>query len=136
MHQASTHTLYSTADMLLEDFLNRLAPTNQDWSEPSNLWRVPLWVEGDKVTAYVGDNLRRYYSSENMPGLLKSRLGMIYSAKEHSHLHSIDDLYLSMSMIMFNVTYPETYNEIGWRVSKHFYLVVLPHEALQEMRGE
>jgi hypothetical protein len=121
--------------MKLETFLKGLAPMKLNWNNPYELlWRVPLWVENGSVTAYMGVNLRRFYTPETLPAEIKQRLGYIGAAKEHANVGA-GDLFISTTDVYHNKRYPKEYSDIGWRVSEHIYTVVLPLEVLEQMKG-
>jgi len=128
--------------MKLEKFLDTLAPLNMNWVGMSDLWRVPLWIYTDDngvsghVIAYVGIGHKRLYTPTTLPKQIKRKLALIFTVPQHSAMNNAGDHFIANEHVYRNHHYPESYDEIGWRVSEHIYTVVLPGWLIDEMRGE
>ena len=95
--------------------------------------RVPVaFIEGN-YEVYVGDNLIRYYTPDELPDEIKSKLTMIRAA-------TIEPLALPSSGNLLRDVYEcrpdHPLYEIGWMVTPSLFVVVIPSKHLTYMKGE
>lgn len=99
------------------------------------LYRTPLRKVEDDVTMWVGDGMVRYYQTHSLPTPVKVKLAMVMAYDGASVIR--DDVALLLSKIaIYENTYPEEFNDIGWRASTTFFCIVLEDEILREIRGD
>jgi hypothetical protein len=98
-----------------------------------NLGELPRLAPYDYVV-FLGNNAKRYLTTAQLPSEVKSKLAMI-SAYETT-IEWVDfqpDNVGSISQYMNQ--FPDEFYEIGWRVTKDMYCVLMTDETLDYLRG-
>ena len=95
------------------------------------MYRVPVRVEGEKHTIYVGDNHTRMFDADTLPAFIKHKLAMIIVSG--SQVYMKDEFLSKLDLY----TTPKTGNlqTIGWRASETMYIVVMSEEELTSLKG-
>lgn len=104
--------------------------------------RVPVWVEDGVYTVQATDKLYRMYDDDTLPDFLKASMAMIKAFPfkvEPPSIYGWTD-----PRAVFNQDYDGAYinrqdpklDDIGWRVTKNLYIVILTQEQLESMYGE
>lgn len=92
------------------------------------------WVyakqKGEELHIYVGNSLTRMYNLTGLPDHIRSQLAMIHTQDWKQFM------WVRVREIAFPSWYPEQYEDIGWMLSADEYVLVLPEEVLEELRGE
>jgi hypothetical protein len=95
-------------------------------------YRVPVRIEQDKHTIYVGDNHTRMFDADTLPAFIKHKLAMIIvSATPESSIRT--DAQLT-NLELYNPRVGDL-ELIGWRASQTMYIVVMSEEELDSLRG-
>ena len=102
-----------------------------------NMFRVPVWVNGDDICVCVGDNSFRYYLREFAPKELKAALSMVnafpfkprpeWAVGPSSAFHNVvltDDMELESI---------KNQADVGWRVTEDMYILILPRNFLEDI---
>lgn len=94
-------------------------------------YRVYAEIKGEELHIHVGNSLTRMYSLTGLPDHIKSQLAMV-------HTQVWEDLlwFPWEDIKTFPTWYPPQYEDIGWKLSYHKYVLVLPEKVLEELRGE
>lgn len=108
--------------------VRNLAPVSH---ETEGLYRVPVHIENELHTVYVGDNHTRMFDADTLPDFLKHKLAMI-TVSDNGEL--IQDKLLSpLSLFTTRKGKLET---IGWRASQSMYIVVMTLSELHSLTGK
>ena len=109
-----------------------LSPISHEFEE--GLYRVPVRIEGDKHTIYVGDHHVRMFDADTLPAFIKHKLAMIIVSATPESLVSPNVLLTNLELF----TTPKTGNlqTIGWRASETMYIVVMSEEELTSLIGK
>lgn len=108
--------------------VRNLAPVSH---ETEGLYRVPVHIENELHTVYVGDNHTRMFDADTLPDFLKHKLAMI-TVSDNGEL--IQDKLLSpLSLFATRKGKLET---IGWRASQSMYIVVMTLSELHSLTGK
>lgn len=103
-----------------------------------DMYRTPVLEQdhsGVTYTVWPADNFRRVLTSNDMPKEMKLKLGMV-KAYEGETKKLLQNWHLSvMPTLVYETTYPDFYNDIGWRVTECTYCLVLGNQTLMELRG-
>ena len=101
-----------------------------NWS----LYRVPLRRIGDDYTVYLGNGKCRIYNVDTLPDCIKCKMTMILASP---NVQLIDEASrdFGVHLIMHN-NYPSHMNDIGWRCSDTFFVVVIESKDLDSLIGE
>ena len=95
--------------------------------------RVPVAFIESNYEVYVGDNLIRYYTPDDLPDEIKSKLTMIRAA-------TIESVAIPSSGSLLRDVYEcrpdHPLYEIGWMVTPSLFVVVIPSKHLTYMKGE
>jgi hypothetical protein len=115
-----------------DDVVKSLSPISHEFEE--GLYRVPVRIEGDKHTIYVGDNHTRMFDADTLPAFIKHKLAMIIVSATPESLVSPNVLLTNLELF----TTPKTGNlqTIGWRASETMYIVVMSEEELTSLIGK
>jgi hypothetical protein len=98
----------------------------------AGLYRVPVRIEQDKHTIYVGDNHTRMFDVDTLPAFIKHKLAMIIvSATPESSIRT-DAQLTNLELYAPRVG---DMHLIGWRASQTMYIVVMSEEELDSLRG-
>ncbi len=112
-----------------DDVVKSLSPISHEFEE--GLYRVPVRIEGDKHTIYVGDNHTRMFDTDTLPAFIKHKLAMIIV----SNTVYISDAALS-KLMLYATPKNNTLQTIGWRASQSMYIVVMSEEELTSLIGK
>jgi hypothetical protein len=112
-----------------DDVVRSLSPV----SHPiAGMYRVPVRIEQEKHTIYVGDNHTRMFDTDTLPAFIKHKLAMIIvSATPESSIRT--DAQLT-NLELYNPRVGDL-ELIGWRASQSMYVVVMSEEELDSLRG-
>lgn len=77
----------------------------------------------------------RYYQIHSLPAPVKVKLAMVLAYDSAKIIRSDVTLILTKNAL-YESTYPEEFNDIGWRASNTFFCIVLEDEILREIRGD
>lgn len=98
------------------------------------LYRVPLMRIGDDHTVFLGNSRTRIYTSETLPDCIKHKLTMVLASPDVA-LHDEYCSSFGIHKLMVNNSAPHM-NDIGWRASDSFFVVVIESEELDSLDGE
>jgi hypothetical protein len=98
----------------------------------AGLYRVPVRIEQDKHTIYVGDNHTRMFDADTLPAFIKHKLAMIIVSAIPESLIRTDAQLTNLELYNPRVGDLEL---IGWRASQTMYIVVMSEEELDSLRG-
>lgn len=101
-----------------------------NWS----LYRVPLRRVGDDHTVYLGNGKCRIYTTETLPDCIKCKLTMILASPDVA-LHDEFSRGFGVHSLMQNNSAAHM-NDIGWRASDTYFVVVIESEDLDSLIGE
>lgn len=101
-----------------------------NWS----LYRVPLMRVGGDHTVFLGNGRIRIYTAETLPDCIKHKLTMILASPDVA-LHDEYNSTFGVHKLMVNNSAPHM-NDIGWRASDSFFVVVIESEDLDSLIGE
>ena len=103
-------------------------------------WRVPMWhIDGSYVVC-VDKNYTRKFTDETLPIFIKMKLPFMKTAS-----HILDEDPDDIPLDEYREKEPDFYiceddqkdlENIGWRVSKRLYVIVLHETDLDSLRGE
>lgn len=93
--------------------------------------RVYAEIKGEELHIHVGDSMTRMYSLTGLPDPIRSQLAMVHTQSWESLLW-----FPWEDMKTYPTWYPPQYEGIGWKLSYHKYVLVLPKKVLEELRGE
>jgi hypothetical protein len=112
------------------DVVRSLSPISHEFEE--GLYRVPVRIEGEKHTIYVGDNHTRMFDADTLPAFIKHKLAIIIVSGSQVYMK---DEFLSKLDLYAT---PKTGNlqTIGWRASETMYIVVMSEEELTSLKGK
>jgi len=98
------------------------------------LYRIPIRRIGDGHFVYLGGGKSRIYTSETLPDCIKCKMTMILASPDVA-LHDEHDRSFGMFKLMQNNNAAHM-NDIGWRSSDTFFVVVISIEDLSSLDGE
>jgi hypothetical protein len=98
------------------------------------LYRVPLMRVGDDHTVFLGNGKIRIYTAESLPDCIKHKLTMVLASPDVA-LHDEYNSSFGVHKLMVNNSAPHM-NDIGWRASDSFFVVVISSEDLDSLVGE
>jgi len=114
-----------------DDVVRSLSPISHEFEE--GLYRVPVRIEGEKHTIYVGDNHKRMFDTDTLPAFIKHKLAMIIvSATPESLVRT--DVQLT-NLELYATPKAGSLQTVGWRASQSMYIVVMSEEELDSLRG-
>lgn len=129
-----------------EQFIHMLAPIA---TPPSMMYRVPVQIRNNnnfrltsqnnvierQFAVWVGQNTIQLYTDTTLPACIQTKLAMVitHPASDKFQTKVVPQISREVQMDLFKSTYPEEYDEIGWRISHDFYCVVLDVKDLQKM---
>lgn len=93
------------------------------------------WVYAElkekELHLHVGNSMVRMFNLTQLPDHIRSQLAMVHTQVWEELLwFPYEDIKT------FPMWYPEQYEDIGWKLSYHKYVLVLPEKVLEELRGE
>jgi hypothetical protein len=110
--------------------VNSLSPMGHEIGE--GLYRVPVQIEKEQHTVYVGDNHKRMFDADSLPNFLKHKLAMITVSGQGERILTSDDL---LTRLVLFTTKKGDLECIGWRASPTFYVVVMTDDELESLKG-
>jgi hypothetical protein len=114
-----------------DDVVRSLSSISHEFEE--GLYRVPVRIEGEKHTIYVGDNHKRMFDADTLPAFIKHKLAMIIvSATPESLVRT--DIQLT-NLELYATPKAGSLQTIGWRASETMYIVVMSEEELTSLKG-
>jgi hypothetical protein len=115
-----------------DDVVKSLSPISHEFEEGQ--YRVPVRIEDEKHTIYVGDNHVRMFDADTLPAFIKHKLAMVIVSATPESLVKPNVLLTSLELY----TTPKAGNlqTIGWRASQSMYIVVMSEEELDSLRGK
>jgi hypothetical protein len=108
--------------------VRNLAPISH---ETEGLYRVPVHIENELHTVYVGDNHTRMFDADTLPDFMKHKLAMI-TVRHQGEL--VQDKALS-TLNLFATRKGEL-ETVGWRASQSMYIVVMTLSELHSLTGK
>ena len=112
----------------IKDLCPLVHPYN--WS----LYRVPLRRIVDDHTVFLGNGKTRIYTAESLPNCIKFKLTMVLASPDVA-LHDETKRDFGVHSLMQNNSAAHM-NDIGWRASDTFFVVVIESEDLDFLIGE
>ena len=100
----------------------------------SGLHRVSLLEEDGDYQLQVGDHYVRRYDVDTLPDEIKVRLAMI-KAIPMLEVFTDEDIYYN-SFLFYDNKHSKDLDDVGWRVTKNLYCLVLPSTLLNKLKGE
>ena len=104
-----------------------------DESLASNYWRVPLRLLDDSYIVFLNQNIKRIFTSENLPDFIKLALAFI-KASSITSPKADSELY-ELNMFLPEDMENELYKESGWRASDSWFIVILSNSQINELAG-
>ena len=98
------------------------------------LYRVPLRRIGDDHTVFLGNGKTRIYTAESLPDCIKFKLTMVLASPSVA-LHNEASRSFGVYCLMQNNSASHM-NDIGWRASDTYFVVVISGEDLDSLIGE
>lgn len=98
------------------------------------LYRVPLRRIGDDHIIYLGNGRSRIYTAETLPDCIKHKLTMVLASPDVA-LHDERSMTWGVHKLMINNSAWHM-NDIGWRSSDTYFVVVISSEDLDSLVGE
>jgi hypothetical protein len=114
-----------------DDVVRSLSPISHEFEE--GLYRVPVRIEGEKHTIYVGDNHKRMFDAGTLPAFIKHKLAMIIVSATPESLVK-PNVFLT-NLELYNTPKTGNLQTVGWRASQSMYIVVMSEEELDSLRG-
>jgi hypothetical protein len=108
---------------------NNLSPVGLE--SDKEMYRVPVHIEKELHTVFVGDNHKRMFDADSLPDFLKHKLAMIIARNERPL--TSDDLLSELTLFM---TRRGDFECIGWRASPSYYIVVMSGDELSSLTGK
>lgn len=104
-----------------------------DESLASDYWRVPLRLLDDSYIVFLNQNIKRIFTSENLPDFIKLALAFI-KASSITSPKADSELY-ELNMFLPEDMENELYKESGWRASDSWFIVILSNSQINELAG-
>ena len=101
-----------------------------NWS----LYRVPLRRIGDDHTIFLGNGKSRMYTAESLPDCIKYKLTMVLASPD-IELWDEGARWFGVHSLMKNNSAAHM-NDIGWRASDTYFVVVIESKELDSLVGE
>jgi len=100
----------------------------------NGLHRVSLREEDGEYQLQVDDHYVRRYDADTLPDEIKVRLAMI-KAIPMLEVFTDEDIYYN-SFLFYDNKHSKDLDDVGWRVTKDLYCLVLPTTLLNKLKGE
>ena len=118
-------------DFIFERNYINIAPIGSEFDDLGRgLYRVPVRIESEKHTIFVGDNHLRIFDFDTLPVFIKHKLAMIIVSPTPEFLPSDE----SLSRLTLFQTQGET-PMIGWKASSTMYIVIMTDAELESLKG-
>ncbi len=99
----------------------------------TQLMRVPVAVMKDDMddsmhyTVFINGGMKRIYTNDTLPYAIKAKLALINTSKEAGEtFEDIPEESFKIQCDLYIKEHPKNFDDVGWRVSKHYYCVVMP----------
>lgn len=106
----------------------------------TQLMRVPVSAVLDNAddmvhyTVFLNGGMKRMYTNDTLPDVFKAKLALINSSKEAGETYEdIPEESFKIQCDLYIKEHPKNFDDVGWRVSKHFYCVVMPMLDIVQM---
>ena len=94
-----------------------------------NRWYIPVMRTKDQFILWAGEGDVRYFYLEKLPDCIKVLLAILMNKPEAQALNDVT------TVSSFNLQPPEGADpELGWQISKHYFVVSLSDAQLVEVR--
>jgi hypothetical protein len=110
--------------------IKSLSPISHEFE--GGQYRVPVRIEGEKHTIFVGDNHTRMFDADTLPAFIKHKLAMIIVSATPESVNKPDDF---LSKLELYNTRKGGLQSIGWKASQSMYIVVMSEEELTSLTG-
>ena len=94
----------------------------------TGLHRVALSEDDGEYQLQVDDHYVRRYDADTLPDEIKVRLAMIKAIPMLAVFHN--------HYIFYENHHSKDLDDVGWRVTKNLYCLVLPTTLLNKLKGE
>lgn len=95
-----------------------------------NSYRVPLFVDDNHYEICIAPNKSWMFDEDTLPDRIKAALSMINAYP----LNDQEDWEINDLSVFIN-TQDERLNEVGWRIHKGLYMLVLEQTYIGEING-
>ena len=94
----------------------------------SSSYRVPMWTAENEYEISVGENHCRMFTNDTLPDRVKTAISMInaYPTRDYAEWE------INPINVYINHQDPSL-DEIGWRINRSMYMLVLTGEFLEEV---
>ena len=99
----------------------------------NGLHRVSLREEDGEYQLQVDDHYVRRYDADTLPNEIKVRLAMIKAIPID---HFTDEEIYHNTFLFYDNHHSKNLDDVGWRVTKNLYCLVLPTTLLNKLKGE
>lgn len=99
----------------------------------SGLHRVALREEDGEYRLQVDDHFVRRYDADTLPDEIKVRLAMI---KAIPMALFTEEAVFHNHYVFYENHHSKDLDDVGWRVTKNLYCLVLPSTLLNKLKGE
>jgi hypothetical protein len=99
----------------------------------SGLHRVALREEDGEYRLQVDDHYVRRYDADTLPDEIKVRLAMIKAIPMATFT---DEAVFHNHYLFYENNHSKNLDDVGWRVTKNLYCLVLPSTLLNKLKGE
>jgi hypothetical protein len=107
------------------------------FDEMSKTYRVPLFKKQDMFVAWTGSNNVRYFKQDDLPNIIKIKLGIImaspYAAELNQKEMSTTDFGQNLQSEEYIQKFGKDYADIGWQLNKYYYIIVLEEDDLKAL---
>jgi len=120
--------------------VSKYPPPISHWAV-GDYYRIPMIVDGDDYVIVVGDNKIRMYTDETLPDFVKALITMIHAFKPNlfdryiESAHSVDSVHKSVVHSIYDNNQDRRLDEIGWQLTKDFYMLILTTKQLFGLIG-
>jgi hypothetical protein len=111
--------------------IKSLSPISHEFE---GLYRVPVRIEGEKHTIFVGDNHKRMFDADTLPAFIKHKLAMIIVSATPESVNKSDEFLSKLEL--FATPRTGDLQTVGWRASHTMYIVVMSEEELTSLIGK
>jgi hypothetical protein len=108
--------------------VHSLSPMGHEFGE--GLYRVPVHIQDEQHTVYVGDNHTRMFDADTLPDFMKHKLAMVTVSGQGELLNDF-----AVTRLRLFETKKGDLECIGWRVSSSFYVVIMTDAELESLKG-
>jgi hypothetical protein len=98
--------------------------------------RVPLYCDSGRYEVFVGDKFIRIFDEVSLPVEIRSLVAMVKASTIEEPENYLKDVPFWELGKIYTVDPDSQSAELGWRVCKDLYVLVLPTKFLLYLRGE